>query len=113
LKLASESDQFPKHVFWKLNWALALWAGVGTCNCIELNRALGFPFLFSSQNVSIIVAVGLGQCISYPFRFSFRRVEMLTFSVLLFLKGFKVYKLEHPNGPDIETNKEGEDRQDE
>jgi hypothetical protein len=101
LKLAAESDQFPKRVFWKLNWALALWAGVGTCYCIESKTR-----------------IGLGQCVSYPFRFSFKRVEMLTFSLLLFLKGFKVYKQEYPaeaetNEPDIETNKEGDDHQEE
>lgn len=43
---------------------------------------------------------------------------MLTFSLLLFLKGFKVYKQEYPaeaetNEPDIETNKEGDDHQEE
>jgi hypothetical protein len=116
LKLAAESDQFPKRVFWKLNWALALWAGVGTCYCIESKTRI--PLFFSSQNRSIIVSVGLGQCVSYPFRFSFKRVEMLTFSLLLFLKGFKVYKQEYPaeaetNEPDIETNKEGDDHQEE
>jgi len=69
LKLAAESNNsFPSDFEWQINWALAAWAGL----------------------------VGIGQCVKfYPlFQISSNRIEMLTLSGLLFIKGLKIFRRE-------------------